>query len=156
MTRPLALLGALACVVATLSCGRPCRAIAVTPVALACDAAAAFEGENHFDDRATFETFLESDECLPDADDAARAEVLESVDFLNDVVFVAVGDRGQTGAAGEVLRCIESRAADVVEVCDDGLRIAFADRVTDATPCPGKWTVAFQLPREEMRAALQD
>jgi len=83
-----------------------------------------------------------------DAIDEERAAVVQSVDFLTNVVFVAVGDRAQVG------RCIEDRQADVVEVCDEGLRVAFSDQVTDASPCAGKWTVAFQLPREEMRAAI--
>lgn len=138
------------CAIALSSCGRPCRAIAVQPVALGCQSTGTFNGEIHFDDVPTLEAFLESDQCLPDAVDTERAEIVDSVDFLNNALFIAVNAREQLG------RCIEEREADVVEVCDDGLRIAFADRVTDANPCPGKWTVAFQLPREEMRAAIQD
>ncbi len=136
--------------IATLGCGRPCRAVAVEAVDLGCQSTGSFNGEMHFDDVPTFEAFLESDQCLPDAVDDERAAVVDTVDFLSNVLFVAVDSKEQLG------RCIEEREADVVEVCDDGLRIAFADRVTDESPCPGKWTVAFQLPREEMRAATQD
>ena len=150
MSRFAAVLWVGACAVATLSCGRPCRAIAVQAVDVGCQSTGTFNGELHFDDVPTFEAFLESDQCLPDAVDGERAAVVESVDFLNNALFVAVGARAQLG------RCIEDRKADVVEVCDDGLRIAFSDRVTDASPCGDKWTVAFQLPREEMRAAIQD
>jgi hypothetical protein len=137
-------------VAVTLSCGRPCRTVAVTPLALSCQSTGTFNGEIHFDDVPTFETFLESDQCLPDAAEGERTELIESVDFLTNAVFVAVDQRERQQ------RCIEEREADVVEVCDDGLRIAFADRVTDTSPCTGKWTVAFQIAREEMRAAVQD
>jgi hypothetical protein len=132
------------------SCERPCRVIAVTPVVLECEATSTFSGEIHFDDRATFQTFLRSAECLPDAADEDVTAILDSVSFLEDVVFVAVDSRAQLG------RGLEQRVADVVEVCEDGLRIAFADKVTAEEACPGKWTVSFALPREEMRAATED
>lgn len=140
----------LAVASASGSCGRPCRSIAVQRVDVGCASTGTFNGELHFDDVPTFEAFLESDQCLPDAIDEERAAIIESVDFGANALFVAVGDRAQLG------RCIEDRQADIVEVCDDGLRVAFADRVTDANPCAGKWTVAFQIPREEMRAAIAD
>lgn len=132
------------------SCGRPCRAIAVTPVNVACQSTSTFSGEIHFDDRATFQTFLTSAECLPDATGEVVVAILDSVSFLEDVVFIAVDSRAQLG------RCLETRVADVVEVCDDGLRISFADKVTAAEVCPGKWTVSFALPRAQMRAATAD
>lgn len=149
MTRPLLTLVALAAI-AGASCGRPCRGIATVPIDLACDGLGTFTGELHFDDRATFETFLAGAQCIPDATDEQRAAIAGSVDFLTNVAFIAVGDRAQLG------RCIEAREADAVEVCDDGLRIAFADRISDDTACGGKWTIALQVPRAEMRAALQD
>jgi hypothetical protein len=153
VTVRVACLIAFACVVvaaATMSCARPCRSIAVERLALECQTGGTFNGEIHFDDVPTFEAFLESDQCLPEAVDEERAAVVDSVDFLNNALFIAVGTKGQ------LQRCIEEREADLVEICDDGLRISFADRISDELPCDGKWTVAFQLPREEMRAAIQD
>lgn len=146
MRRVPILVAIVALVVTSLGCGRPCRKIAVTPVQLRCQSASTFSGELHFDDRATFESFLTA-ECLPDATDGEVAAVLDAVDFLADVVFVAVDDRAQVG------RCLETRTPEVVEVCQDGLRVSFGDNITDALDCPGKWTVAFTLPRAEMRAA---
>lgn len=153
MKRALALLlttATTATATAVLSCGRPCRTIAVEPVNVGCQSTGTFNGEIHFDDVPTFQAFLESDQCLPDAIDEERQAIVNEVDFLTNALFVAVGERAQVG------RCIEDRQPDVVEVCNDGLRIAFADRVTDASPCAGKWTVAFELAREDMRAAIDD
>lgn len=133
---------ALAC-----GCGRPCRRIDVTPLPLACASTSSFFGELHFDDAATFESFLEI-ECLPDAEDAVVKDIVDSVDFTVDAVFVAVGDRAQTG------RCIGERESDGVDVCEDGLRVGFSDVLRDEAACSGKWTVAFSLPRAELRAAL--
>ncbi len=140
----------LALVMALLtSCGRPCRAIAVTPIELQCEADAVYEGELHYDDAAVFESFL-SLECLPSWPPEQITAIVGSVDFLTSVVFVAVGRRQvQT-------RCVEQRDAAVVQVCDDGLRVAFDDRLSNDLECAGRWTVAFTLPREELRAALGD
>ena len=134
----------------TVSCGRPCRAIAVQPVELRCQDTSTFTGEIHFDDRATFASFLESDDCLPLSEADEVTAILDSVDFLEDAVFVASDVRALSG------RCIAKRDAEVVEVCNDGLRLSFGDDVTDDTECPGKWTVSFALPRAEMRAATID
>ena len=115
---PLALLVLLA------SCSPPCRTIAVAPLALICQDLSTFTGEVHFEERATFESFL-SAECLPEATDAEITAILDSVNFAEDVVFVAVNNRAQAG------RCLRTRVADGVEVCQDGLRISFSDGVVD-------------------------
>ena len=128
------------------ACGTPCRAVQVKPLPLTC-AGSAPSGEIHFDDAATFQTFLDG-QCLPDSDVSARRAVVNGVDFTKNAVFVAVGQRAQTA------RCISDRQEDGVEVCDDGLRVGFADRITDTTPCGGSWTVAFIIDRADLRAAL--
>lgn len=129
------------------ACGRPCRQLDVQPIELACEPGAPFLGELHLDDAAVFESFL-SLECLPTSSPDQIAVLVDGVDFLNDVVFVAVGPRQvQT-------RCIESRKAASVAACDDGLRVAFDDHLSSAPVCTGNWTVAFSLAREDMRAAL--
>lgn len=132
-------------------CGPACRAVEARPLSLSCADASPFLGELHFDDAATFESFLELD-CLQDADSVARGAVVRAVDFTTEAVFVAVGRRAQ-GA-----RCLAARAAETVEVCDTGLRVGFDDEeegVESATDsCGGKWTVALALPRAELRAAI--
>ncbi|MBI1947387.1 MAG: hypothetical protein HYS27_16960 [Deltaproteobacteria bacterium] len=129
-------------------CGRPCRAVATTPIDLQCEAGAVYEGELHYDDAAVFESFL-SLECLPSSSPEQIAAVVGAVDFTNDAAFVAVGRRlVQT-------RCVEARDAATVEVCDGGLRVSFDDRLSNAVDdCPGRWTVAFSLARDDLRAAL--
>lgn len=134
---------------AGLGCGRPCRAVDVKPVSFACAPSAPFRGERHFDDAATFESFLEL-ECMPEAAAEDVTALVDQVDFTRDAIFVAAGDRAQAG------RCVSERKADEVEVCDDGLHVAFADRLAESSACGGTWTVAFALPRAELRAALQD
>lgn len=129
------------------ACGRPCRQVTTTPVELECEPGAVFTGELHLDDAAVFESFLAL-ECIPSASPDQVAAIVGSVDFLQDVVFVAVGTRAMQS------RCIESRAAASVSACDDGLRVAFNDHLTGEPACVGLWTVAFALAREDMRAAL--
>lgn len=143
--------GALASVTAPFmtSCGRPCRAITVTPLELQCETDAVYEGELHYDDAAVFESFLSQD-CLPSSSPDQIAGLVDSVDFLTNAVFVAVGRRQVAE------RCVEERDAAAVQVCDDGLRVAFDDRLSTDAECLGRWTVAFALAREDLRAALGD
>ena len=136
-----------AVVVAGAGCGDACRGIDVKPMALVCSVSGSFAGEIHFDDAASFSSFL-LDECLPDANEADRQALVDNVDFTRDAVFVAAGLRQQQ------TRCISDRKQDGVQVCQDGLRVGFADTISDTSPCSGKWTVAFALPRAELRAAL--
>ena len=123
-----------------------CRPADVQPLLVACDGSA-FRGELHLDTAATFRSFLR-DRCIPQASDAEIDAFVGQVDFTVDAVFVAAGAR-----AG-VSRCIAEREAESVEVCNDGLRISFADVTTADATCGGDWTVAFAMPRSELRAAL--
>jgi hypothetical protein len=143
------LLAVVVTVAISAACGEACRVITTKQLALTCSSTSDFEGEIHFDDSATFESFLLTD-CLPDDTDAQRQEIVNSIDFTKNAVFVAVGARQDPGGS----RCIADRQDDDVQVCDDGLRVDFNDKVTDDTQCQGKWTVAFSLPRAELRAAL--
>lgn len=152
MSRRVALTGLLAFCVGALgigmpSCGRPCRTLTTQPLDVQCEVGSVYEGELHLDDPAVFESFL-SLECIPSAPAEEIAALVASVDFTRDAVFVAVGRRQvQT-------RCIESREAANVAACDDGLRVAFEDDLSASFDCVGRWTVAFTLAREDLRAAL--
>jgi hypothetical protein len=127
----------------------PCHDVAARPLPLDCVSTSSFAGELHFTDDASFLAFL-TDRCLgPDAGAAART-LVDGVDFSTEAVVVARGVR--KGAA----RCIEERSVDTVAVCDDGVRIAFDDVITNAEPCAGDWTIAFVMPRTELRAAVAD
>lgn len=139
--------GVLALAPGHAACGRPCRPITVAPLELQCDADAFYEGELHYDDAAVFESFLSQD-CMPSASPEQVAAIVGGVDFLANVVFVAVGPRQVAG------RCVERRDAALVQACDDGLRVAFDDRLSTDEECVGRWTVAFSLAREDLRAAL--
>ena len=127
----------------------PCHPVTTTPIALECDAGAAFNGELHFDSAPSFRSFL-NDRCLLESSDEAIDAIVADVDFGVDAVFVARGARSSAG------RCITARAAESVNVCDDGLRVVFDDVESGDLNCGGSWTVAFKLPRDEMRAALQN
>lgn len=131
----------------TVSCGRPCRTLETRALDVQCEVGSVWEGELHFDDAAVFESWL-SLECLPSSSPEQIGALVGSVDFLTDVVFVAVGRRMVQS------RCIESREAASVAACDDGLRVAFEDDLSGSADCLGRWTVAFALAREDMRAAL--
>jgi hypothetical protein len=145
-----AVLGAL---VAT-ACGAPCRDIEVRTLALECSAASTFAGELHFDSAAPFDTFLR-EECLvgeaPPAGDVAIDVVVQSVDFSTRGVFLAAGPRALRG------RCLQARELDTAQVCGNGLKLYFLDEYrAEGGNCPNtRWTVAFSLPREELRAALE-
>ena len=125
----------------------PCRSIETTPIAIDCSPAAAFSGELHFDTAESYRNFL-NDRCLLEASDEAIDALVDDVDFSTEAVFVARGSRGG------VNRCLQERSAETVNVCEDGLRVVFAD-VESREECGGLWTVAFKLPRDELRAALE-
>lgn len=127
----------------------PCHPVTTTPIALDCDAGAAFTGELHFDSAASFRSFL-NDRCLLESSNEAIEAIVADVDFGVDAVFVARGPRDSAG------RCITERGAESVNVCDDGLRVVFDDVESSDAACGGSWTVAFKLPRDEMRAALTE
>ena len=131
-------------------CGSGCRVIDVVEQPLLCDANATFVGENHFDDAATYESFL-SGECLPNNTPADLDSRVSAVDFSVNAVFVAVGAKN-LGTS----RCITTRALDRVEACTDGMRVSFLDDLVEDAVCPGTWTVAFALSRADLRAALPD
>ena len=135
--------------VASIAC-TPCHTVETTPLAVECEQGANFTGELHFDSAATFRSFL-SDRCLPTSGSEAVDDVVNSVDFTTEAVVVARGARAGTG------RCIEERGTESVDVCEDGLRVVFDDVESgDVNSCGGQWTVAFSLPRSELRTALAD
>jgi hypothetical protein len=124
-----------------------CRNVETRELGIECNADASFQGELHFDSAGTYRTFL-SDRCLPGEDAAAIDAIVGDVDFGTEAVFVA------RGARAGVSRCIEARAAETVEACGEGLKIVFDD-VESADPvCPGDWTIALAMPRQELRSAL--
>ena len=133
-----------------VGCGPQCRDIDTQPVNIVCESPPRFTGEAHFDSAATFETFL-SQQCLYTAGDTAVQSVIDDIDFTTSAVFVAVGP-----AALDNSRCLETRELDKAQVCTDGLKVYFQDVFQRAdTGCPGpRWTVAFTLLREDLRAAL--
>ena len=134
--------------VAVVGCA-PCRRIETTPVEINCGEDVDFEGEIHLDTAASWRSFL-TDRCLRDGREAEIDALVGGVDFTTSAVFVARGLRqGQS-------RCIEVREAESVDVCDDGLRVVFRDEESGQVNCAGHWTVAFVLPREELRAAIED
>lgn len=143
-----ALLAGLAALpTAVAGCGRPCRTVEILAIDVQCETGSVWEGELHLDDAEVFESWL-SQECLPSSSPEQIGALVDSVDFLNDAVFVAAGRRMVQS------RCIESREAANVAVCDDGLRVAFDDKLSSSVDCLGRWTVAFALAREDLRAAL--
>lgn len=150
MTRVLLLvLVALALVPA--ACGTPCRGIETRELAFECAATTGFTGELHFDSEATFDTFLRQ-QCFAAGDDGDADAILEDIDFTTEAVFVATGpDRLDES------RCLVSRELDEAQVCATGLKVYFRDELRrDGTDCPGtRWTVAFVMPREDLRAAIE-
>lgn len=141
------LLAATTGALALSSCVAPCRAIEVRPLELECDPSSLFTGELHFDSEATFDTFLRQ-ECLVGDGEADR--VLASVDFTTEAVFVARGNHRL-----DETRCLARRQLDEAQVCATGLKLYFADEDLVSDTCPGtRWTVAFVLAREDLRAAL--
>lgn len=131
------------------SCGTPCRTIETRPLELTCAQTSNFAGELHFDSEETFDTFLRQ-QCLADDEDALADQLIASVDFSSEAVFVARGRH-----AIDSTRCLESRELDEAQVCETGLKLYFADKTREVETCPGtRWTVAFILAREDLRAAL--
>jgi hypothetical protein len=137
-----------ALVAASSGCGGNCRTIDHRALALQCERNSSFRGEIHLDSEAVYDSFLR-DQCIPEAGDTDIADAVKKVDFDVDAVFVAGDTRQQQE------RCIEEREVETAEVCDDGLRVTFRDRVTDKTPCPDVWTIAFKLSRADLRAAIE-
>lgn len=144
-------IAAIAAVVVETACGAACRDIAATELReVECESPPRFTGEIHFDNRATFDTFLRQ-QCMFTADDTVIDAILDKVDFTTQAVFVAVGP-----AAIDNTRCVTRRDLDTAAVCSDGLKVSFDDDYASAAEgCPGtRWTVAFSLAREDLRAAL--
>ena len=90
-------------------------------------------------------------ECNPSFTDDEVFALITTADFSNNAVFVAVGPN-----ALDNTRCLQSRGLDNVEVCTDGLKVTFNDVfATSDTACPPtRWTVAFSILRDDLRAAL--
>jgi len=132
-------------------CGPYCRDIVTTELPVECESPPRFTGEIHFDSLATFDTFLRQ-QCLPSASDDAIVAIENQVDFTTHAVFVAVGP-----AAIDNTRCVTRRDLDRAQVCSDGLKVVFDDDYASAEQgCTGsRWTVAFSLTREDLRAALE-
>lgn len=133
-----------------VSCGGGCRVIETRPLDYTCvGEPPRFTGELHFEREATFETFLRQ-QCLFSPLDSEVQVITGDVDWSREATFVAVGPADIDD------RCITQREVDVVEVCDDGLQVSFADEVaaaSDSCDAP-RWTVSFVLSREDLRAAL--
>ena len=123
-----------------------CRDVAVTPLDLDCSPASPFRGELHFTDADAWRSFL-TDRCLTPDDPSVDTRV-DAVDFTTQAVVVARNLRDVGG------RCLEQRQVEAVSACEDGVRVVFDDVESGELPCPGDWTVAFALPRSELRAAL--
>jgi hypothetical protein len=135
----------------TSGCGPYCRDIEATELPVDCESPPRFTGEIHFDNLATFDTFLRQ-QCLPTASVDEIEAIEDQVDFDTHAVFVAVGP-----AAIDNTRCVTRRDLDRAQVCSDGLKVVFDDDYASADEgCTGaRWTVAFSLTREDLRAALE-
>lgn len=131
------------------SCSSPCRSIETRSLDFECEQASNFTGELHFDSEGSFDTFLRQ-QCLSDDDDALADQILAGIDFTTEAVFVARGRH-----AIDPTRCLQTRELADAQVCSTGLKLYFDDVIRQAEPCPGtRWTVAFVLSREDLRAAL--
>jgi hypothetical protein len=134
-----------------------CRQVQTEELTLECeDNDTPFTGELHFDSAATYETFL-AQQCIPSETDNTISAYVSQIDFTNDAAFVAVGPN-----AIDSSRCVETRELDSVEVCNSGLKVYFDDTYQSSSQpgsdlfCPsGRWTVAFSLSRDDLRAALE-
>lgn len=124
-----------------------CRRIEPRTLGVVCEDAAGFSGEIHLDSAPQYRNFLR-DTCLPDSSDAAIEALVGEVDFSVDAVFVAGGPRAVGG------RCVTARATESVDVCDEGLRVVFADEEEATEACGGFWTVSFAIDRGDLRAAV--
>jgi len=146
-------LAVLTFVSAGTACGPYCRPIEVRPLAVECENLdiGQFQGELHFDSAPPFETFL-SQQCMPNAAEDRLAQIVESVDFTREGVFVVAGRNNLDST-----RCVETRELDDAEVCTNGLRVYFEDSYRSVDRgCPsGVWTVAFALSRADLAAALE-
>ncbi len=139
--------GGLLAIGVTLPACSSCRFVAHKTLPLDCAVASSFRSELHFFEADTFRSFL-TDRCLG-VDAAETADrLVRQVDFAVDAVLVARNTRAATQ------RCIEQRDVGGVEVCDDGVRVYFEDSVTAEDVCPGDWTVAIALSRNDLKVAL--
>ncbi len=124
-----------------------CRPATTRPLNIDCAVDSTWRGELHLDSAATWRSFL-TDQCLigeaPEVIDA----MVDAVDFTSEAVVVARGPR-----AG-VSRCLEAREVETVDICETGVRVVFDDVESGEEVCPGDWTVAFALPRDDLRSAL--
>lgn len=126
----------------------PCRRIERRVLDLDCSDASSFRDELHFDNEATYRSFL-SDRCLPAGDPIDVEARVAEVDFSVDAVVVARGPRVNG------TRCITARAVESVDVCTSGLRLIFEDVEGGVDGCPaGDWTVAVVVGRDDLRAAI--
>jgi hypothetical protein len=142
-------IGAAFAIAGTVAACQPCHTVQARALPLECAPSSTFVGELHFTDATAFRSFL-TDRCLGVADVAAVDALVDAVDFSTDAVVVARGARA--GSA----RCVAQRNVDSAAVCDDGVHVAFDDAVTNAQPCPGDWTIALTIARDELRAAITD
>lgn len=126
-----------------------CRPVQPRDLGIDCAALAAFRGEIHLDSADTWRSFL-SDRCLTESSAADIDAVVDAVDFAVEAVFVARGVRSG------IARCLESRKVESVDACGDGLKVIFEDQESGDVVCPGDWTIAFALPRAELRSALEN
>jgi hypothetical protein len=124
-----------------------CRPTAARTLAVDCVTDASWRGELHLDSAATWRSFL-VDRCLVGEPPEVIDEWVRAVDFTQEAVVVA------KGARGSVSRCLEAREVETVDVCDSGVRVLFEDVESGEQVCPGDWTVAFALPRDDLRSAL--
>jgi hypothetical protein len=132
-------------------CGSFCRDVATRELAFNCeDGANRFTGELHFDRQTTFRTFLEQ-QCIPQSPQSFVDEIVESIDWNTEAVFVAVGPPNV-----DATRCVDERSLERAQVCNDGLKVYFADVYGQSDfGCAGpRWTVAFAMNRSDLRAAL--
>jgi len=136
----------------TPGCGPYCRDIQTRELDFNCeDGANRFTGELHFDRAATFETFL-SQQCVPSFPATEIAALVDGIDWGTEAVFVAVGPPNVDGT-----RCVETREIERAQVCTDGLKVYFDDTYGNSDfGCAGpRWTVAFALSSDDLRAALE-
>lgn len=130
-------------------CPGPCRSLPVRSLDVPCVSTNPFSGELHFDNDATFDTFLR-DVCEL-TDDEVVFGLLQQVDFSREAVFVSRGPLALNGS-----RCLTSRELDEVWICDGGLKVAYADtEATELACADDRWTVTFILSRADLRAALE-
>jgi hypothetical protein len=149
---PVAALTAAGLLAFAPGCGPFCRDVQTRELEFSCeDGANRFTGEIHFDRPTTFRTFLEQ-QCIPQSPQSFVDEIVDSVDWSTEAVFVAVGPPNV-----DATRCVDDRSLERAQVCSDGLKVYFADLYGQSDfGCSGpRWTVAFAMNRQDLRAALE-